>query len=78
MKKSCLSKQCCDNAYGARIGGLFGIAIATLHIVHHALTSHVPEDIYLHVLSKMAAGTLGSAALFATGAALCNWFSRPV
>ncbi len=52
------------------------MAIATLHIVHHALTNQIPGNIELHALSEMVAGALGGAALFAAGSALCNWF-RP-
>ena len=70
MKRSFSSKQYHDNAISARTGALFGIAIVILHIVHHVLTRHLPEDIHLHVLSEMAAGTLGGAILFAAGSAL--------
>jgi hypothetical protein len=77
MKNRCSSKQCCDNAYNTRTGVLFGIAVATLHIVHHALTNHVPESIEIHAVSEIVAGALGGAALFAAGSALCNWFNQP-
>ncbi len=76
MTRRCSSKPCCDNAYSTRTGGLIGMAVATLHIVHHALTNQIPENIELHAFSEMVAGTLGGAALFAAGSALCNWF-RP-
>ncbi len=76
MTKRCSSKQCCDNAYNTRTGALLGMALATLHIVHHALTNHIPEGIELHAVTEMGAATLGGAALFAAGSALCNWF-RP-
>jgi hypothetical protein len=76
MNRSFSSKQYHDNASSARTGALFGIAIVILHIVHHVLTRQLPEDIHLHVLSEMAAGTLGGAALFAAGSVLLNWFNR--
>jgi hypothetical protein len=76
MKKGCSSAQCCDNAYSARSGALLGTAIGSLHIVYHALTNQVPEDIYQHVLGELIAGALGGSALFAAVSAACNWFKQ--
>jgi hypothetical protein len=76
MKKKCSSKQCCDNAYSARTGVLFGFAIAALHVVYHAVRNQIPESVYAHILAEMSAYVLGGAALFAAGSAICNWFSR--
>jgi hypothetical protein len=74
--KKCKSAQCCDNAYSARNGVLFGMAVAPLHQVHHALTQQIPKNILAHVLGEWAAFAIGGAALFTAASAICNLFSR--
>ena len=76
MKKKCKSAQCCNNEYSAQNGALFGIAIASLHHVYHALTSQIPVNIPAHVMSESAVFALGGATLFAAASALCNLLSR--
>ena len=72
MRKKCTPAPCCDTPGNAVYGGLFGIAVASLHHVHHALTNKIPENIPVHVLAEMAAGALSGAILFAVGSAVCN------
>jgi hypothetical protein len=76
MRNGCKSPQCCDNAYSARIGVLFGVVFGSLHQVHHAFTHQIPENIPAHVVGELVAFALGGATLFAAGSAICNWFSR--
>ena len=76
MTKRFSSKRCRDAVYNAQTGALFGTALGSLHMVHHALTNHVPEDIYTHVLRDLAVGALGSAVLFAAVSVICTWFSQ--
>jgi hypothetical protein len=54
-------------------GSLVGIATATLHQVHHAISNNIPNDIITHVIGEMFAGALGGALLFAGVACLRNW-----
>ena len=48
------------------------IAAASLHHVHHALPSQIPENIPAHVLDEMAAGALGGVIVFAVVSTVCN------
>jgi hypothetical protein len=72
MKKKCTSAQCCDTRGGAVYGGLFGIVVAAMHHVHHAVTNVIPDNIPVHVLTEMAAGAFAGAILFTVASVLCN------
>ena len=49
MNKKCTSARCCDTSGNALYGGFFGIAVAALHHVQHAVTSQIPETIPAYV-----------------------------
>jgi hypothetical protein len=72
MKRKCTSAQCCDTRGNALYGALFGIVVATLHHIQHALTGQIPENITVHVLSEFIVAACGIAAVFAVGSAICN------
>ena len=72
MTKNCTSPKCCDTPSNARLGGLAGIARASLHHVYHALSNQIPEHIPAHVLGEMAAGAFGGVVVFAIVSALYN------
>jgi hypothetical protein len=76
MRKGCKSPQCCDNAYSARIGVLFGVAGGVLYQVYRAFTHQIPESIYTHVFGEIGVSALGGATLFAAVSAICNWFNQ--
>jgi hypothetical protein len=65
-----------DLKSGAFYGMLVGLAATFLHHFYHALTLDFPENLYAHVVSELAAGSLGGAALFTAGCAFCNWFKE--
>ena len=56
----------------ARCGGLVGIGVASLHHVHHALTSQIPANIPTHVLGELAAAACGGAILSLFISAICR------
>jgi hypothetical protein len=65
-----------DDAFSARTGALFAMAIVPMHQIHHAITQRIPDDILLHVISEWVAFAIGGAALFAAASAICNLFSQ--
>lgn len=54
-------------------GSLVGLAVTSLHHVHHAITNNIPDNIYTHVIGEAAAGLIGGAILFVGVAAVRNW-----
>ena len=45
-------------------GALAGIVLAALHELYHAVSSNIPDDIYVHVIGEFVAGAVGGAILF--------------
>jgi hypothetical protein len=60
MKRKCTSAQCCDTRGNALYGALFGIVVATLHHIQHALRGQIPENITVHVLSEFIVAACGT------------------
>ena len=66
------STQYSDMSGDACYGGLVGIGVASLHHVHHALTSQIPANIPTHVLGELAAAACGGAILSLFISAICR------
>ena len=55
-----------------RYGGLVGAGVASLHHVHHVLTSQIPANIPVHVIGELAGAACGGAVLTSVISAICN------
>ena len=76
MRKRCTSAPRWDTAVNARLGGLVGIAVAALNNLYHALSNHIPENLYAHAIGEYVTGALAGAAVFAAVSAIGNWRKR--
>ena len=76
MIKRLASDQFWNITSSARYGGLSGVAVASLHHVHHALTNDIPGNIAAHVIGEMSIGILAGVSLFTAVAVVQNALVR--
>jgi len=60
----------------AKLGGVVGSALVSLHHFQHALLDRIPEDVSTHILVELTLGAASGATLFVVGAAIGRWFKR--
>ncbi|WP_404295238.1 hypothetical protein ACD578_27710 (plasmid) [Microvirga sp. RSM25] len=76
MKQRLEPEQMWSIAASTVYGGLTGFAVGVVHQIHSALSTEIPDNVYMHVVGALLVEAIGGAILFAAAAWLRNWLKR--